>query len=73
MEVPKLQSTEADCKSKPQINSVKMHVYSLVQDKILDSFPLLKNCLVIGFFFFLNNSLVFILFELKDGRCGCFD
>lgn len=72
MEVPKLQPTEADCKSKPQINSVKMHVYSLVQDKILDSFPLLKNCLVIGFFF-LNNSLVFILFELKDGGCGCFD
>lgn len=52
MEVSKLQPTEADCKSKPQINSVKMHVYSLVQDKILDSFPLLKNCLVIGFFFF---------------------
>lgn len=51
MEVPKLQPTEADCKSKPQINSVKMHVYSLVQDKILDSFPLLKNCLSLDFFF----------------------
>lgn len=71
MEVPKLKPTEADCKSKPQVNSVKMHVYSLVQDKILDSFPLLKNCLVIGFF--LNNSLVLILFELKNGRCGGFD
>lgn len=52
MEVPKLQPTEADCKSKPQINSVKMHVYNLVQDKILDSFPLLKNCLSLDFFFF---------------------